>query len=157
MDIFDTQDSFTVPLGPDGMESVRRAILAFLDFHKAEYVEDTTGEFRFTIPFFLFSSRNKPLHRFQHGVIAMRQRPEGEAEVSFALRLSKANIVGCIVSVLAGLAIAIAMVATGETPLWWALAAALAGPFIAYTGRDQCVTRVRAALLEAALLAQRKP
>lgn len=155
MKLFEAEESFTVALGPGGLRSVRRAIQAFFEFHSAEFTEETRGEFRFKIPAFTLSSRNKPLHRFQHGTICVSEKTEGQVEVRFQARLSKPNVASCIGAVLLGFIFAAAMLSTGETPIWWALAAVAAGPVIAYTARDQCVSRLKKALFEAASLAQR--
>ena len=154
MNLFNAQESFTVPSGPGGSKRIRKAILTLFEFHQTEFTEDPSGEFRFRVPAFVLSGRNKPLHRFQHGVIGLRDLPDGQAEISFDVRLSKPNIISCFGSVLLGLAISAAMIAGGETPLWWALAAAGAGFLIAYTAKDQCVSRLKKDLLEAATLAR---
>ncbi len=153
MEIFNASESFTLPAGRADTAAVRRALRAFLEFHRAEFSEDDTLTFRFAVPAFVLSSRNKPLHRFQSGQISLRELPDGQTELSFQARLSIPNIIGCVASVVLGLVLAITMLINGGTTIWWPLGAAAAGPLIAYTAKDQCVSRLRTALLEATSLA----
>ncbi|MEM7427826.1 MAG: hypothetical protein AAF441_17160 [Pseudomonadota bacterium] len=157
MQIFNASTSFQVPGGEIALTSVERAVASFLEFHNAQAAGPENGVFTFEIPTFVLSSRNKPLHRFQSGRIIVQESAQGGAEIAFTARLSKPNIFGCVASVVLGLLLSIGMLLSGETSIWWSLGAAAAGLLIAFTAKDQCVTRLRNALLEAAALARKEP
>ncbi len=156
MKLFEASDRLIISREHANIGEIEKALRSFLEFHQAEYMETAGGSFRFTVPALVISSRKKPLHRFQSGVIKLQRLPEGDAEVSFDVRLSLPNIIGSIASVILALLFAAVFFRSDETSVWWSLGAAAAGPVIAYTAKDQCVSRLRTALMEAASLAGRR-
>lgn len=152
MQIFNASERFTLPAPPSQPVLIKRAVRALLEFHNAEPIEEQDGTFTFAIAPFMLSSRNKPLHRFSGGQITVGEVQDGQVEVAFSARLSPMNIFGCVGAVVVGLSFAFIILNSPETSAWWALAAAAAGPIIAYSAKDQLVSRAKLALQEAAAL-----
>ena len=155
MQIFNASDRFTLPATPAQVKAIKQAVRTLLEFHKAEPIEEQGDTFTFSTATFMLSSRNKPLHRFSGGQIKVTPLPGDEVEISFHVRLSPMNILGCVGAVIVGLMFAFVILNRPDISPWWALAAAAAGPVFAYTAKDQSVSRARAALLEAAALIDR--
>lgn len=153
MQILNASDRFTLPASPMQLRKIKGAIRALLEFHAADPIGEHGDTFTFSTATFMLSSRNKPLHRFSGGQITVRQVADGQAEVSFNVRLSPMNIFGCVGAVIVGLMFAFVILNRPEISPWWALAAAGAGPVFAYSAKDQSVSRAKLALQEAAALA----
>lgn len=153
MQIFDASDRFTLTASPAQITSIKRAIRALLEFHRADPIEETDTTFNFKIATFMLSSKNKPFHRFAGGQITVTPLPDDQVEIGFNVRLSPMNIFGCVGSVVVGLMFAFVILNSPDVSAWWALAAAVAGPVFAYTAKDQSVSRAKAALSEAVVLA----
>ncbi len=152
MEIFNATQSFTMAGHPGKAQQVRKAVRALLEFHKADAITQEGDGFTFSIPTFMLSSRNKPLHRFSGGTITVTETGNDQVEVTLSARLSPMNIFGCVGAVVVGLMFAFVIYNQQEISQWWALAAAAAGPVFAFTAKDQSVTRAMVALQEAAAL-----
>lgn len=155
MELFNAADTFTVTATPGKVKKILKTLRHFLDYHKAQPVEEIENGYNFAVSTFMISSRNKPLHRFSHGVITVTRQPDDETEIAFKVRLSPLNIFGCIASVVAGLLLAFAFLTKPEISNWWALAAACAGPLFAYSAKDQSISRLKGALQEAVALGEK--
>ncbi len=152
MQIFNASERFLMAASPAKLRSIKQAVHALLEFHKADPIDQQGDTFAFSIAPFMLSSRKHPFHRFSGGQITVKPLPDDQAEISFSVRLSPMNIFGCVGAVIVGLSFAFVFLNSPDVSPWWALAAALAGPIIAYTAKDQMVARAKLALQEAAAL-----